>query len=85
VGNTIEQVVDGAAPYWRLALQHWWKNHFFTIGTYGMWADIFPSGNKSGQADHFTDVALDTQYHYMGDIEPADVVKASGFCTIGRS
>ena len=44
-GTNIEQVVDGSAPYWRFALEHRWKNHFFTVGTYGMRADIFPSGN----------------------------------------
>jgi hypothetical protein len=69
-GTATEQVVDGAAPYWRLALEQRWENHFFTIGTYGMQADIFPSGNKSGPADRFTDIAFDAQYQYMGTIEP---------------
>jgi hypothetical protein len=69
-GTTTEQVVDGAAPYWRLALEQRWENHFFTIGTYGMQADIFPAGNTSGPTDRFTDIAFDTQYQYMGTIEP---------------
>ena len=69
-GTTTEQVVDGAAPYWRLALEHRWKNHFFTIGTYGMQADILPSGNTSGPTDRFTDIAFDAQYQYMGTIDP---------------
>lgn len=68
-GTATEQVVDGVAPYWRLALEQRWKNHFFTIGTYGMQADIFPSGNRSGPADRFTDIAFDAQYQYMGTIE----------------
>jgi hypothetical protein len=68
-GTTTEQVVDGAAPYWRLALEQRWGNHFFTIGTYGMQADIFPSGNRSGPADRFTDIAFDAQYQYMGTIQ----------------
>jgi hypothetical protein len=65
-GTAIEQAVDGVAPYWRLALEQRWKNHFFTIGTYGMQADIFPSGNRSGPTNRFTDLALDAQYQYMG-------------------
>jgi len=69
-GTTTEQVVDGAAPYWRLALEQRWKNHFFTIGTYGMQANIFPSGNRSGPTDRFTDIAFDAQYQYMGTMEP---------------
>jgi len=68
-GTATEQVVDGAAPYWRLALEQRWKNHFFTIGTYGMQADIFPAGNRSGPTDRFTDIAFDAQYQYMGTIE----------------
>lgn len=68
-GTATERVVDGAAPYWRLALEQRWKNHFFTIGTYGMQADIFPSGNRSGPTDRFTDIAFDAQYQYMGTIE----------------
>ena len=72
-GTATEQVVDGAAPYWRLALEQRWKNHFFTIGTYGMQADIFPSGNRSGPADRFTDIAFDAQYQYMGTIEAEDM------------
>jgi len=68
-GTTTEQVVDGAAPYWRLALEQRWQNHFFTIGTYGMQADILPSGNTSGPADRFTDIAFDAQYEYMGTIQ----------------
>jgi len=68
-GTATEQVVDGAAPYWRLALEQRWKNHFFTIGTYGMQANIFPAGNRSGAADRFTDIAFDAQYQFMGTIE----------------
>jgi hypothetical protein len=68
-GTVTEQVVDGAAPYWRLALEQRWKNHFFTVGTYGMQADIFPAGNISGPADRFADIAFDAQYQYMGTME----------------
>jgi len=71
-GTNIEQVVDGAAPYWRFALEHRWKNHFFTVGTYGMRADIFPTANTSGPTNRFTDVAIDAQYQFMGTIEPED-------------
>jgi len=69
-GTPTEQVVDGAAPYWRLALEQRWKNHFFTIGTYGMQANIFPAGSRSGPTDRFTDIAFDAQYQYMGTMEP---------------
>ena len=67
-GTATELVVDAAAPYWRLALERRWKNHFLTLGTFGMRADIFPSGLRSGPADRFTDVAFDAQYQYMGTL-----------------
>lgn len=67
-GTATEQIVDGAAPYWRLALEKRWKKHFLTVGTFGMRADIFPSGQRSGPADRFTDIAFDAQYQYMGTL-----------------
>ncbi|MGV8964393.1 MAG: hypothetical protein ACOH2V_13575 [Candidatus Saccharimonadaceae bacterium] len=72
-GTPTEMVVNGAAPYWRLALERRWKNHFFTVGSYGMLADIYPSGLNDGPTNRFTDYAFDAQYQYMGTIEPQDI------------
>jgi len=66
-GTPTTIVVDDAAPYWRVAAQHQWKDHSFSLGTFGMVAEIFPSGHTSGPADRFTDVALDAQYQYIGE------------------
>jgi hypothetical protein len=63
-GTEAATVVDDAAPYWRLALQHQWKDHSFSLGTYGLVAKIFPVGYTHGKTDRFTDVALDAQYQY---------------------
>lgn len=68
-GTAGELVVDGAAPYWRLALERRWKNHFFSVGTYGMQADLFPDGHESGPTNRFTDIALDAQYQFLGTIQ----------------
>jgi hypothetical protein len=65
VGTTTEMVVDDLAPYWRFALQHKWKEHYLSVGTYGMVANIFPEGSFSGPSDRFTDTALDGQYQYL--------------------
>lgn len=65
-GTPTDMVVDDAAPYWRLAIQHQWeKKHSLSIGTYGMVAKIFPGGNNSGPSDRFTDIAFDAQYQYI--------------------
>ncbi len=65
-GTTTDTVVDGAVPYWRLVLQKVWKEHSFSLGTYGLVANIFPSGNTGGPTDKFTDTALDAQYQFIG-------------------
>ena len=64
-GVTLGSVVDGFAPYWRLALQYESKPHEFEIGTYGLDVKIFPDAMQpSGPTDHFRDIGFDTQYHY---------------------
>jgi hypothetical protein len=65
-GTPTDTVTDGAVPYWRLALQRQWGKHSLELGTYGLYAKIFPGGKSSGPTDAFTDVALDAQYQYIG-------------------
>jgi hypothetical protein len=65
-GTNTDTIVHGAAPYWRLALQHLWGNHSLSAGTYGIWAEIFPEGMDDGPTDRFTDSAFDAQYQYIG-------------------
>ncbi len=65
-GDRLE--LDGAAPYWRAALQKDWKGHFFAVGHYGMMANVFPSRDKSmGVSDRYTDIAFDATYQYMAN------------------
>lgn len=65
-GTTPTSIVDGVAPYWRLALQKIWDKQSVSVGTYGLMANIFPAGNTAGPSDRFTDLALDAQYQYIG-------------------
>jgi hypothetical protein len=64
-GTTVDTVVSGAMPYWRLAIQYQRDEQSFEIGTYGLVADIYPSGFTNGPTDRFTDYALDTQYQRL--------------------
>lgn len=67
-GAKIENVVDGYAPYWRVALQREWGSQSLSVGTYGMVADLFPEGEVGGPSNRFRDVAFDAQYqHYLGE------------------
>ncbi len=67
---------NGAAPYWRIAVEPHWGNHWFMAGAFGMLAKVNPwlgPGNPIGttatypQSDNFVDVGVDSQYQYIGD------------------
>ncbi len=62
-----EDVIDGGAPYWRLALEHNWGDHSFEVGTYGMRVRLFPGGGSplSGDTNRFRDTAVDAQYQFV--------------------
>lgn len=62
-----ENTIDGAAPYWRLAWTKVSGSHSFEVGTYGLVADIFPTG-VSGATNRFRDIAVDAQYQYLGSL-----------------
>ena len=65
-GTTVDTVVEGYAPYWRVALQQVFGEHSISAGTYGLVAEVYPAGNTGGPTDRFTDTALDAQYQYIG-------------------
>ncbi len=62
-------IIDGTAPYWRLAAEQNWGKHSLEIGTYGLIANVFPGGGLplSGPTNRFTDVAFDAQYQFISD------------------
>jgi hypothetical protein len=65
-----DAVLDGSAPYWRLALQHVWSEgeQSAMIGTYGINARKFPDSlDPTGPSDRFRDVGIDAQYQYITD------------------
>lgn len=53
--------IRGVAPYWRLAWQQNFGANYLEVGTYGLFAELYPD-SLSGPTDEFTDVAFDTQY-----------------------
>lgn len=66
LGVPTETVVDGYAPYWRLALQREDAPHSFEVGTYGMVAKVLADPeDRSLGTNRFRDVALDGSYHYV--------------------
>ncbi len=69
--KTTDAVLDGTAPYWRLALQHVWDEgtHSAMIGTYGLVARKFPDSlDPTGPSDRYRDIGIDAQYQYVTDL-----------------
>ena len=62
-------VVRGAAPYWRLAYEHQWDRHSWMVGVFGLDVSLFPGDGVAleGNTNKYRDVALDTQYQFIGD------------------
>ncbi len=67
--STSTGVIDGVAPYWRLAYEKQWGVQSWEVGAYGVDAKMFPGNGValSGATDRYNDVALDTQYEYIND------------------
>jgi hypothetical protein len=57
---------NGVAPYWRAAYEKDWGYYSLMVGTFGMVADVEPTGFHSAPTDQFTDVGFDSQFQYIG-------------------
>lgn len=62
-------VIDGVAPYWRLAYERDWARNALSVGTYGLAIKRFPGNGVAlaGLTNRITDTAVDAQYQYLGD------------------
>ena len=72
--GTVSNVIDGAAPYGRLAYEYQWRGHDLEVGVYGATFKLFPGGGTtsapaalSGPVNEFRDFAQDIQYQYIAD------------------
>ncbi|HZP78869.1 MAG TPA: cytochrome C [Pseudolabrys sp.] len=71
-------MISGVAPYWRIALEPHWGNHWLMLGAYGMQTRLQQWDTTQMDAngfqipaflpfnDRFTDTAVDLQYQYRG-------------------
>ena len=70
VDRSTAAVLDGSAPYWRLALQHEWHEgmHSAMLGVRGFTARKFPDPTQTnGPTDRLRDVGVDAQYQFVTD------------------
>ena len=59
--------ITNVAPYWRVALEPHWGQHYLMVGTFGMYGQIVPGRQYGYGTDNFLDVGFDSQYQYDGD------------------
>ena len=68
---------DGIAPYWRVAVEPHWGNHWLEFGSFGMSTRVRPFAGTTDangfytfdtppQSDRFNDIGFDAQYQYQG-------------------
>jgi hypothetical protein len=72
-------ISDGVAPYWRIAVEPHWGNHWLEFGAFGMTGRFHPFNATAlddngyyenvtyAETNRFTDTAVDAQYQYQGD------------------
>ena len=72
VGQNPEEtnLIDGVAPYFRLAYQRDMGDQNFEVGTFGLFPSLFPGRDQStGHTDDYADVGFDASYEYLGNNE----------------
>jgi hypothetical protein len=72
---------QGVNPYWRLAVEPHWGDHYLEIGTYGMYSQQVPQSMFGSGTDKYLDTAVDMQYQYDGDkysvtVKAADIYES---------
>jgi hypothetical protein len=71
--STQSNVVQGSAPYWRVAYEQRWDRNSLSIGAFGLSAHLHPgiqgttNTALAGVTDHFRDIAADAQYQFIGE------------------
>ena len=76
-GDTTNNVISGAAPYWRAAYEYDWGANSWEVGTSGLYAELLNPTTPAGSAinvslqhapsDRFIDYGIDTQYQMTTD------------------
>ena len=62
--------LSGAAPYWRIALQHAWEGQYIELGTFGLQADTYADRyTHSAGTNQYTDLGADITYQYLGNMD----------------
>jgi hypothetical protein len=70
--NDLQDVADdvgkisGLAPYWRVGYLNDMHKQSYSVGLFGMSADIKPDRTSGGPYDKYRDVGVDASYQFLG-------------------
>jgi hypothetical protein len=69
LNSAASNVVDGVAPYWRLAYERNWAQESLMVGAYGLQTRQLPGNgvSLSGPTDNFSDIAVDAQFQHIAE------------------
>jgi hypothetical protein len=59
--------LNGAAPYWRVAVEPNWGDHSLMIGAFGFYPQVLPGRIMGYGVDRYNDFGMDAQYQWLGD------------------
>jgi hypothetical protein len=67
--STQSDVVNGLAPYWRVAYEQRWDRNSLEVGTFGLDASTHPGAGTplQGPTNKYKDAAADVQYQFIGE------------------
>ncbi|HEX7373483.1 MAG TPA: hypothetical protein VF277_00795 [Steroidobacteraceae bacterium] len=61
--------VKGTAPYWRVAVQKEFGQHYLSGGLFGLAADLYPGNDRSAGTNSYTDWGYDATYQYGDGVD----------------
>lgn len=76
LGSSSSAPIDGVAPYFRLAYEQDYGIQNFTVGVFGLFPNVSPSGVGGSPTDDYDDIGVDATYVYMGDSSNVYAVNA---------
>jgi hypothetical protein len=61
-------IMDGAAPYFRVAYNKDYGDQNWEVGAFGFFPSLYPDNDRStGTSDHYSDFGVDASYQFTGD------------------
>jgi hypothetical protein len=59
--------LNGAAPYWRVAIEPNFGDHSFMIGAFAFYPEVLPGRIMGYGVDRYRDIGFDAQYQWLSD------------------